>query len=73
MRGTLGASMPSSVWQVDKGGAIGFRNSPDLKDAADPATAAPAKPLSKWEATDEQEGWIKTTNGLWLPTQYLLL
>ena len=30
--------MAPSVWQVDKGGSIGFRNTPDLKDAADPAT-----------------------------------
>lgn len=67
---TCGLPMPS-VWQVDSGGAIGFRNSPDLKDAADPKTAPPAKPLSTWEATEEQDGWIKTTNGLWLPTEYM--
>ena len=122
--------MAPSVWQVDKGGSIGFRKTPDLKDAAGPATVCmcvfgrarvlsldlasrdtrlkrrlalfvwgehcaspplilpvvlkssdqdtcrseqvpPAKPLSKWDATEEQDGWIKTTNGLWLPTQYM--
>ena len=60
--------MPS-VWQVDKGGAIGFRNSPDLKDACDQKVVAPAKALSKWEAAEETDGWIKCkANGLFLPT-----
>ena len=49
---------------------------PVVLESSDQATCRseqvpPAKPLSKWDAAEEQDGWIKTTNGLWLPTQYM--
>eukprot|EP01046_Picozoa_sp_COSAG06_P093183 COSAG06_NODE_39376_length_413_cov_0.974522_1_plen_131_part_00 len=71
-RGSHSAFFMPSVWQVDEGGAIGFRNSPDLKDAADPKETPPAKPLTKWEAIEEKSsdgddsdkaGWIKARCG----------
>ena len=63
-----------ATYQVDGGGAIGFRNSPNPKDMANVAKAPPAPPLSKWVATAEKEGWIQTKvegQTLWLPTQYM--
>ena len=54
-------------WQVDGGGAIGFRNSPDAKDVVDNNKVPPAKPHSKWLATEEKPGWILCENGMTCP------
>ena len=59
----------SRYYRVDEGGAVAFRRSANHADQAERST--PAAPRSIWYAVMEAPGWIKTENGLWLPTQYL--
>jgi|EP01047_Picozoa_sp_COSAG01_P011507 hypothetical protein len=65
----MAESLPK--WRVDMGGDVGFRNTPDHKDNADKARYPPAKKGSEHAAVEEREGWIRTANGLWLPTTYM--
>ena len=55
-------------YEVDKGGAVAFRRSCNVADQSDLV----ARPGDKVRAVRSSEAWVLTSNGLWLPRQFLV-
>ena len=55
-------------FEVDKGGGVAFRRSCNAADKSDLV----ARPGDKVRAVRSSEGWVLTSNGLWLPRQFLV-
>jgi hypothetical protein len=68
--GTAPEPFQPSWFRVDDGGAVWFRESPDMEDRASVAAGA-GDLLFISEHSADRPGWMKTEEGLWIHAQFL--
>ena len=59
-------------YTVDDGGAVAFRNSPDMSDKSEQIAKAGAPIVCQARSGSGVDAWVQHTNGLWLPLRFLV-
>ena len=59
-------------YNVDNGGAVAFRNSPDMSDKSEQIAKAGSPIVCQGRSGSGADEWVQHTNGLWLPLRFLV-
>lgn len=58
-------------YRVDDGGAVAFRNTPAMNDRSDVRAKPGDSIVAEARHGEGKDEWVRHTNGLWLPVQFL--